>query len=130
MSSIPRGDSDRQSPNEPTYTLGQPNTFAVFTAHIDDALRYLTDAEFRVLLYFSRHATTRPFPVTGITLVYGFSDNSGQKYPGCGIKDLGEAVSALNSLLDLGIIHEDFSFGEPSEWLDALKARAAKGGVK
>ena len=42
MSSVPRGDSDRQPPNEPTCKLGQPNTFDVFTAHIDDALRYLT----------------------------------------------------------------------------------------
>lgn len=99
-----------------------PNTFQTFNAYIDRAMIHLTDAEFRVLMYATRHIMGWQDKINSrmgyISLEmfengFNYTDEDGEElhFAGCGLRR--NAISkALGSLCEFGFLER---VGKPTE---------------
>lgn len=94
-----------------------PNTFQSFNVYIDRAMELLSDAEFKVLMFSTRHIMgwqdkidSRIAHISISMFEHGFTDKHGKTYCGTG---LGRAsiINALNVLVHCGFLDK---VGEPT----------------
>lgn len=89
---------------------GLPNTFQVFNTYIDRAMELLTDSEFRVLMYTTRHITgwqdridERQGCISISMFEKGFITKDGTRYAGCGLSRQ-TIVNSIASLVEFGFL--------------------------
>lgn len=89
---------------------GLPNTFQVFNVYIDRAMELLTDSEFRVLMYTTRHITgwqdridERQGCISISMFEKGFITKDGVRFAGCGLSRQ-TIVNSIATLVEFGFI--------------------------
>lgn len=117
-----------------------PNSFQTPNLFIDRAMEHLTDSEFRVLMFATRHIYGWQDRVEK-NLAYislkmfedGYTTKDGQQYYGCGLSR-GAIIKAVQSLVDYGLLARDgkptekgqaYKIGEVIDW-NRLEQRTAK----
>lgn len=96
---------------------GLPNTFQVFNFYIDRAMELLTDSEFRVLMYATRHILgwqdrieDRQGHLSLTMFENGFTTKDGAHYAGCGL-GRGTIINTIEQLVTFGFLKRE---GEPT----------------
>lgn len=87
-----------------------PNTFQTFNVYIDRAMELLTDAEFRCLMFATRHilgwrdkVNDRQGVISLTMFERGFETKAGAHFGGCGLSR-GTIIEATNSLVTFGFL--------------------------
>lgn len=87
-----------------------PNTFQVFNVYIDRAMELLTDAEFRCLMFATRHilgwrdkVNDRQGVISLTMFERGFETKAGAHFGGCGLSR-GTIIEATNKLVEFGFL--------------------------
>lgn len=87
-----------------------PNTFQCHNVYVDRAMELLTDPEFKVLIYFTRHILgwqssidERKGYLSLSMLEHGYTDSYDNYYGGCGLSR-GTLISVTSSLAEFGFI--------------------------
>lgn len=87
-----------------------PNTFQTFNIYVDRAMELLTDSEFRVLIFATRHIlgwqsniNSRTAEISISMFVDGYTDKNDHHYGGCGLSR-GTVIQTTEALVQFGFL--------------------------